>query len=91
MKQQIKEEALRLLKTSIDKIFVDLHVKFKTASGDISSDQLVKLEELQGKLIELMTEQVYQNLPEMSFIDFRETRTIADVDDYDVSEGYGKL
>lgn len=62
MKEQIKIDATILVNAWVDATFDDLHHKHQTVAGDISPDQYLELCELKKKLINLITEQVYQNL-----------------------------
>jgi hypothetical protein len=51
-----------LLNDKIEEIFIDIHQKFNTESGDITPDQQFKLDELIEELSKLITSQVHQNL-----------------------------
>lgn len=46
----------------LDLLFNEVHNDFCTKSGDISPDQQVELDSLTEKMINLITEQVFQNL-----------------------------
>jgi hypothetical protein len=59
---EIRKDAKRMLGCVIDKVFVDLHAKNDTKHGDITPQQLLRLNELKDELADLMTEQVEQNL-----------------------------
>jgi hypothetical protein len=62
LKSQIKIDADLLLTSFIDAIFIRLHQKYKTTSGDISPSQQYQLDEAKEKICHLMTEQVFYNI-----------------------------
>lgn len=57
IKQFITEE----LDKSIDELFVKIHKKAKTTSGDITPDQDFRLQVLKEEIVILMTNQVISN------------------------------
>lgn len=59
---EIRKDALLLLESSIESIFVTLHKKYKTNSGDITPHQQFELNKIQKDLKLLISEQVFQNL-----------------------------
>lgn len=62
IKSQIKIDAIKMLEASNQSIFAALHEKYMTAGGDISPMQQYQLEEAQENIIEIITEQVFQNI-----------------------------
>jgi hypothetical protein len=67
-KDQIEEIVAQDLDEMLDTLFIDLHTKFVTYSGDIAPEQLRvlnkitgKLKRLKAKLTRLMTTQIWQN------------------------------
>lgn len=62
LKSQIKKDANKLLDASIESIFNTLHKKYKTSSGDISPYQQYLLDDIKGQLLEIFTDQVFQNI-----------------------------
>ena len=67
LKSKIKEDATFLLDVSIEKIFYTLHKKYKTSSGDISPYQQYLLDDVKEQLVNVFSDQVFQN------IDFNKT------------------
>jgi len=62
LKSQIKIDADLLLNSFIDSIFIRLHQKYKTSSGDISPLLQHELDEAKIKISSIMTEQVFYNI-----------------------------
>lgn len=62
-KEQIKDKIKYMVGNAVDAMFYAIHQIAKTKSGDIAPEQQFKLDEIKDQLIELMTEQVWQNLP----------------------------
>ena len=62
LKSQIKKDASLLLDASIEKTFYTLHKKYKTSSGDISPYQQYLLDDIKSQLLEIFTDQVFQNI-----------------------------
>jgi hypothetical protein len=60
--ENLKEKLSQLLVETIDYIFVQGHTIADTKSGDISPNQLLRLEKIQNELTELLLEQIKQNL-----------------------------
>ena len=67
LKSQIKIDADLLLNSFIDAIIVRLHQKYKTSSGDISPYQQYLLDDVKEQLLNVFSDQVFQN------IDFNKT------------------
>ncbi|MCT1526080.1 hypothetical protein ACS126_03540 [Sphingobacterium lactis] len=61
-RKQLTDITTKKVETTIDKLFVKLHRKARTKSGDITPEQQAKLEDIQYRLIELIVEQIMQNL-----------------------------
>lgn len=57
-----KDEIKHVVTSELDKLFVKLHKRFNTSSGDITPEQELKLQVLQEELCELISTQVHQNL-----------------------------
>lgn len=51
-----------IVNTDIEAAFINAHENFKTVSGDIFPEQVLKLSDLKDQLCGLMTEQIMQNL-----------------------------
>jgi ABC-type branched-subunit amino acid transport system ATPase component len=62
LKSQIKKDASLILQASIESIFNTLHKKYKTSSGDISPYQQYILNEAEKQIIDIISEQVFQNI-----------------------------
>jgi hypothetical protein len=62
LKSSIKLEATKLLDKSIEAIFSTLHKKYKTSSGDISPYQQYLIDDIKTQLIDVFTNQVFQNI-----------------------------
>ena len=62
LKSQIRIDADLLLTSFIDAIIVRLHQKYKTSSGDISPYQQYLLDDIKSQLLEIFTDQVFQNI-----------------------------
>ncbi len=62
LKSQIKIDAIKMIEASNQSIFAALHEKYMTAGGDISPMQQYQLEEAQENIIDIITEQVFQNI-----------------------------
>lgn len=62
LKSQIKKDATLLMDSSIDAVFTKLHKKYKTSSGDISPYQQYLLDDIKSQLIDVFTDQVFQNI-----------------------------
>lgn len=62
LKSEIKDDAKKLLEHTIDEIYIILHSKYNTLSGDETPEQRNKRDELTEELINEITEQVYQNI-----------------------------
>jgi hypothetical protein len=62
LKSQIKNDATLLIQASIESIFNTLHQKYKTSSGDISPYQQYILNEAEKQIIDIISEQVFQNI-----------------------------
>jgi hypothetical protein len=60
--ENLKEKLSQLVVETIDYIFVQGHTIADTKSGDISPNQLLRLEKIQNELTELLLEQIKQNL-----------------------------
>tara|TARA_Y100000814_G_scaffold96598_1_gene66881 strand:- start:4685 stop:4930 length:246 start_codon:yes stop_codon:yes gene_type:complete len=65
LKEDIKQDAEAMLRYDLDELFVRIHNRYDTISGDISPEQDGKLESYIKNISELIAEQVYQNLPEV--------------------------
>jgi len=44
-------------------LFNELHVYASTEHGDITPEQLIQLDEIQKELVNIVTEQIWQNTP----------------------------
>jgi hypothetical protein len=62
LKSQIKKDAIKLLDASVETIFNTLHKKYKTSSGDISPYQQYLLDDIKAQLVEVYSDQVFQNI-----------------------------
>ena len=62
LKSQIKKDAIKLLDASVETIFNTLHKKYETSSGDISPYQQYLLDDIKAQLVEVYTDQVFQNI-----------------------------
>lgn len=62
MKEQIKADAKFLIDARIESTFEDLHIKYETIAGDIYPWQYAEMNNLIDQLVELITDQVYQNI-----------------------------
>ena len=62
LKSQIKIDAIKMIEASTESIFAALHVKYKTAGGDISPFQQYQLEQIQEVLVDIITKQIFQNI-----------------------------
>lgn len=60
--EDVYKYTLELLENEIDNIFVDVHQKFNTSSGDITPDQQSELGKITKSLAKLITYQVCQNI-----------------------------
>jgi len=65
LKEDIRQDAESMVRNDLDEVFVRLHNRYNTISGDISPEQDRKLESYIENISELIAEQVYQNLPEV--------------------------
>ncbi len=61
-KEQIKADAKFLIDARIESTFEDLHIKYETIAGDIYPWQYAEMNNLIDQLVELITDQVYQNI-----------------------------
>ena len=62
LKSQIKKDAIKLLDASVDSIFNTLHKKYETTSGDISPYQQYLVDDIKEQLVDVYTNQVFQNI-----------------------------
>lgn len=62
LKSQIKKDAIKLLDASVETIFNTLHKKYETSSGDISPYQQYLLDDIKAQLVEVYSDQVFQNI-----------------------------
>lgn len=62
LKSQIKKDAINLLDASVESIFSTLHKKYETSSGDISPYQQYLLDDIKAQLVDVYTNQVFQNI-----------------------------
>jgi len=58
----IQDDTKIMLKNELDGILSFLHQKYNTISGDISPQQVLKLESSINNLSKLIAEQIHQNL-----------------------------
>lgn len=61
-KEDLKKFISLDLENSIESVFIRVHERAKTKSGDITPEQVWKLKNLQTDIAELIFEQVMQNL-----------------------------
>lgn len=57
----MKEEIAKIVEESIDSMFVDAHSIAETKSGDITPEQVLRLDKIMEDLVNLIAEQVEQN------------------------------
>lgn len=57
----MKEEIARIVEEGIDSMFVDAHSIAETKSGDITPEQVLRLDKIMEDLANLIAEQVEQN------------------------------
>lgn len=69
--KELKQEVTQTVDEYIDTMFLELHERCRTKSGDISPDQIFELDEiilqlraLKFRLSELITRQIWQNVAE---------------------------
>lgn len=91
-------ELKEIISDSVDEIFNQAHEIISTTSGDITPEQVIKLEDCQSIILEVLCEQLEQNLPEppMTQQDVMDkfiidTRFVIDTDTFDkiVQKAYG--
>ncbi len=58
----MREEIKNRLEVVIDDLFVELHEKYGTKSGDIDFYQALEVENLTNKMADVITSQIEQNL-----------------------------
>jgi len=68
LSKEIERFTKTLLEEEIGQIFEAVHEYFETRTGDISPGQMGELDELVGKLTELIKTQVMQNSPSYSVV-----------------------
>ena len=56
------EEVESIVERGVDEMFVDVHNGMNTKSGDITPDQVGRLEKIKADLVVLLIEQTKQNL-----------------------------
>ncbi len=62
LKSQISLDATKLVDQTVETIFNTLHKKYKTSSGDISPYQEYLLDDIKKQLVDVFSNQVFQNI-----------------------------